>query len=128
MVKDADNDAKLRIVNRASSSGHRQSGHSGPSGSSHHHGHGGGRQPVSSNFSSGYSRGGLNNNVSGKGYFNPSASLVNNADYVGGRVRFSSDFWPTLTNDQWVIRSVSEGVPFHLIQYLWFLSPNLIWV
>lgn len=44
MVQDADKDAKLRIVNRASNSGQRQSGRSGPSGSSHHHGR---RAPVS---------------------------------------------------------------------------------
>ncbi|KAK4009405.1 hypothetical protein OUZ56_018520 [Daphnia magna] len=108
MVKDADNETKLRIVNRASNSGQKQSGHSGPSGSSHHHGRG--CQSASSNFPSGTSRGGFSNNFSGKGYVHPSASLVNDSDFVGGRVRFSADFWPTLTKDQWVIRSVSEGV------------------
>ena len=110
MVQDADNDAKLRIVNRASNSVQRQSGHSGPSGSSHHHGRKGGRHSASSNFPSGSNRGGFNNNFSGKGYVNPSTSLFCDLGYVGGRVRFDADFWPTLTNDQWVIRSVSEGV------------------
>ncbi|KAK4037961.1 hypothetical protein OUZ56_029984 [Daphnia magna] len=60
MVEDADNDAKLRIVNRASNSRQRQSGHSGSSVSSHHHGRG--RQSASSNFPSGTSRGGFSNN------------------------------------------------------------------
>ncbi|EFX78943.1 hypothetical protein DAPPUDRAFT_320020 [Daphnia pulex] len=114
MEQDADNDAKLRIVNRASNSGQRQSGHSGPSGSSHHHGREGGRHSANSNFPSGSNRG-FNNNFSGKEYVNPSASLIGDFGYVGGRVRFSADFWPTLTSDQWVIRSVSEGVRISLI-------------
>jgi ribonuclease HI len=117
MVQDADNDAKLRIVNRASNSVQRQSGHSGPSGSSHHHGREGGRHSASSNFPSGSNRGGFNNNFSGKGYVNPSTSLFCDLGYVGGRVRFDADFWPTLTNDQWVIRSVSEGVRIPFVSF-----------
>ncbi|KAI9552546.1 hypothetical protein GHT06_020399 [Daphnia sinensis] len=107
MVEDADNDAKLRIVNRTSNCGQRQSGHSGPSDNSHHH-----------LFS---------NKFSGKGYVNPCASLVKDSDYFGGWVRFSADFRPTLTKEQWVIRSVSNGVriPFNSIPSVPFAQSNM---
>ncbi|KAK4003887.1 hypothetical protein OUZ56_005638 [Daphnia magna] len=60
MVRDADNDARLRNVNRPNSSGQR-----GSSNSSHHPGRGNGRQ-SSSSFSSGPNRGGSNNNFHGR--------------------------------------------------------------
>ena len=79
IVKDADNDTKLRIVNRASGSGQRQSGHSTSSGSSLPHGRGGNHYSTSS---SGPSRGGFSNSFSGRGYVKPTASFVINSDHL----------------------------------------------
>ena len=101
MVKDAADDAKLRSVNhQASGSEFRPSKHSGSSSNSQH------------------GRGGICQITS---------SLFSDSNYIGGRVRFSADFWPTLTNDPWVIRSVTEGVriPFCESPSVPFAQPNM---
>ncbi|KZS06472.1 Uncharacterized protein APZ42_030056 [Daphnia magna] len=103
MMRDADNDARLRNVNRPNSSGQR-----GSSNSSHHPGRGNGRQ-SSSSFSSGPNRGGSNNNFHGRRYVESLVPVTVDSIRIGGHVRFSANFWSTLTNDQLVVRSVSEG-------------------
>ncbi|EFX73658.1 hypothetical protein DAPPUDRAFT_252904 [Daphnia pulex] len=96
MVRDADDDRKLRNIGRAG----------GPH-----------QKPYtrdSSNFRSGREHGRYNGRFQpyrGSNEFNKSVKdSTGDIHHLGGRVKLFSEFWPTLTQDRWVLEAVSLGV------------------